>query len=143
MVSTSVQPELGTGLAGVAEKADVLLPQLIVHVRVVDDLPGEEDALYRKALAGLVGVVDRPIDAVAEAEFPGEVDRETPGRVAVALFLDLGDQGRVVAGRQHACDLVFEVEALPEDQRRHQPLNSPSILRLNPAISGLMDPALT
>ena len=48
--------------------------QLIVHVRVVDDLAGEEHAPIGKPPARLVGVVHGPIDAVAEAELAGEED---------------------------------------------------------------------
>ena len=48
--------------------------QLVVDVRVVDDLAGQEDAPVGEPPARLVGVVDRAIDAVAEPEFPREMD---------------------------------------------------------------------
>jgi hypothetical protein len=52
-------------------------------VGIVDDLAGEKDALVRKLLAGLVRVVDRAIDAVAEAEFGREMDRQAAGLIDV------------------------------------------------------------
>ena len=96
-------------------------PQLIVDVRVVDDLAGQEHRAIGKSLARLVGVVDRAIDAVAEAELPRQMDREAAGLVAVAGALIRGDQRAVVAGGQLAGDGVLEIEALPEDQRLHGP----------------------
>ena len=54
--------------------------QLLVDVRVVDDFAGQEDASIGKALARLVGVVDGAIDAVAEAELAGQMERE-PARL--------------------------------------------------------------
>ena len=59
--------------AGIAEEADALRAQLIVDVRVVDDLAGQEDGAIGKARPRLVGVVDGAIDAVAEAELAREV----------------------------------------------------------------------
>ena len=49
--------------------------QLIVDVRVVDDLAGQEDVAAGEAAARLVGVVDGAVDAVAEPELAREVDR--------------------------------------------------------------------
>jgi hypothetical protein len=43
----------------------------MVDVRVVDDLAGQEYAAIGKLPAGLVGVLDRPLDAIAEAELAG------------------------------------------------------------------------
>lgn len=41
---------------------------------VMNDLACQQDAAIGKGLSGLVGVIDGAIDAIAEAEFPGEVD---------------------------------------------------------------------
>ena len=49
-------------------------PQLLVDVGVVDDLAGQEHPLIGEPLPGLVGVIDRAIDAIAEAELPRQVD---------------------------------------------------------------------
>ena len=64
-------------LAGVAEEADALRAKLVVDVRVVNDLAGQEDRAVGKALTRLIRVVDRAIDAVAESELAREVNRET------------------------------------------------------------------
>ncbi len=57
----------------------LLAPQLVVHVRVVDDFAGQEHAAIGEPLARLVGVVHGAIDAVAEAEFLGQMDRQPAG----------------------------------------------------------------
>ncbi len=61
-------------LAGVAQEADSHRPQLIVDVRVVDDFAGQIHGPIGKPAARLIGVIDRPIDAVAEPELPGQAD---------------------------------------------------------------------
>ena len=61
--------------ARVAEEADALAPQARVHAGVVDDLPGEDHALVREALEGLVRVVDGAVHAVAEPELLREAER--------------------------------------------------------------------
>ena len=75
-MTTSFGVERVDRFARVAEEADALRAQLIVDVRVVDDLAGQEDRPVGKALARLIGVVHRAIDAVAEAELAREVNGE-------------------------------------------------------------------
>ena len=53
-----------------------------VDVGVVDDLARQEHAAIGKLAARLVGVVDGAIDAVAKAEFPGELEVE-PARAGL------------------------------------------------------------
>ena len=96
---------------------NALRAQLVVDVRVVDDLAGEMDPPIGKLLASLVGVVDRAIDAVAEAEFPGQVEGEASLFVPVVAPTHLVDEGAVVRGGQLTRDGLFHVEALAEDQR--------------------------
>jgi hypothetical protein len=86
-------------LFGIAEEADAVGAQAIVDVRVVDDLAGEEDVAAGEARDRLVGVVDGPIDAVAEPELAGEVEREPPLVVAVIGAADLVDEAAVVRRR--------------------------------------------
>jgi hypothetical protein len=78
-----VRPERRAILARIGQEPDAPRAQLIVDVGIVDDLAGEKDALVRKLLAGLVRVVDRAIDAVAEAEFGREMDRQAAGLIDV------------------------------------------------------------
>jgi hypothetical protein len=56
----------------VGQDADVHVLDARVDVGVVDDLPRQEDAPVRELLARLVRVLDRAVDAVAEAELAGE-----------------------------------------------------------------------
>ena len=64
------------GIPLVGEDDDVHLPQARVDVRVVDDFAGEKDPAVGEALARFVGVFDRAIHAVAEAELPCELQPE-------------------------------------------------------------------
>jgi len=52
-------------------------------VRVVDDLADEPDAAIRKLVTGLVGVLDGALNAIAEAEFAGEPDRDVVYRECI------------------------------------------------------------
>src|SRR5262249_35622458 len=98
------------------EEADAARAQPIVDVRVVDDLASEEDVPAGKARDRLVGVVDRAIDAVTEAELAREMDRQPPFLVAEAGRADLVDEPAVVRGGELARNRLFHVEALAEDQ---------------------------
>ena len=102
--------------ARVAQKADALRAKLIVDVRVVDDLAGQEDRAIGKALPRLIRVVDGAVHAVAEAEFPREVDGETAGRETVVRRLDRRDELAVITLGEHVRDFVLEVEAFSEDE---------------------------
>src|SRR5206468_5800418 len=65
----------------VAQELHAHRPQLLVDVGVVDDLAGQQHAPIRKPLARLIGVVDRAIDAVTEAELARKVQREPSGSI--------------------------------------------------------------
>jgi hypothetical protein len=68
----------------------------------VDDFAGQEDASVGKALARLVGVINRSIDPIAEAELTGEMDRQPTRPMGVIVGFDLFDDRAVVAVRKHA-----------------------------------------
>jgi hypothetical protein len=95
-----VLPERRAIFAWIRQDADAARTELIVDVRVVDDLAGQENALVRKLLARLVRVVDRAIDAVAEAEFRREMDRQTAGLIDMPRVPNLIDDSAVVGGGQ-------------------------------------------
>ena len=103
--------------ARVGEEAHTLGANLIVDVRVVNDLAGEIHALIGESLARLIRVVDGAIDAVAEAELPREVHGEAAGLEREVGGFDLGDEIAVIAGGKHAGDLVFAIEAAAKNQR--------------------------
>ncbi len=73
-ITTSSWPSAFTLASSCAHELDPHGPQLLVDVRVVDDLAGQEHAAVGEALPGLVGVVDGAVHAVAEAELAREVD---------------------------------------------------------------------
>ena len=99
-----------------AQEADALRAQLVVDVRVVDDLAGQVDAAIGEARARLVGVVHGAVHAVAEAELARQVDGEPAGLVAEAVVLDARDEVAVVALGEHAATSCLQIEALAEDQ---------------------------
>ena len=119
-ITTSSGPS-GVGiLVRIGKETDVLGAQLIVDVRVVDDFAGQEDVAIGEALARLIGIVDGAIDAVAEAEFTRENNREPSAGKAVVVRFDLLNEIAVVALRQDPGDGVLEVESLSKDDRlRH------------------------
>ena len=63
---------------------------------------------------GFVGVVDRPIDAVAEAELLSQADRNVTEYIGVSARTNAIHQPRVVLGVDQRLDLSLEAEALPE-----------------------------
>jgi hypothetical protein len=67
-------------LAWVAEEPDAFRTQLVIDVRVVDDFAGQENLTIGKAMAGLIRVVDRPVDAITEAELAREMHHQTARR---------------------------------------------------------------
>ena len=72
------------------------------------------------ALARLVRVVDGAVDAVAESEFAREVHRQPSRAIGEVVGLDLLDDRAVIVVGEHAGDGMLQVEALAEDQRRHE-----------------------
>jgi hypothetical protein len=114
-----VRPEAAGARGLVAEELDAHRAQLLVDVRVVNDLAGQVDRALRKPLARLVRVVDGAIHAVAEAELSREVDGETSRAVGELVGLDAIDESAVIVVGQHAGDGVLQVEAFTENERRH------------------------
>ena len=74
-----VRRRASRALARVDRKRMPLRAQPLVDVRVVDDLAGQEDVPAGKPPPRLIGVIDRAIDAVTEAEFAGEMDGQPAG----------------------------------------------------------------
>ena len=107
-------------IARVGQKPDALGTQLVVHVRIVDDLAGEDHRAIREASTSLVRIVHGAVDAVAEPEFSGQPNFETTGLEAVVRLFQTFDEVAVIARGQHAGDLVLEVEAFAKDKRRHR-----------------------
>ena len=80
----------------------------------MDDLARQEDAAIGKLAPRLIGVVDGAIDAVAKAEFPGELEVEPARAGLVAKGLETLDDGALVGTRQNRSDLGFQAETLLE-----------------------------
>ena len=78
-MTTSSGPSGRPRSPGSRQEADAGVAQPIVDVRVVDDLAGQEDVAAGEPPARLIGVVDRAIDAVAEAELAREMDGQPAG----------------------------------------------------------------
>ena len=100
------------------ENDDVHAPQLLVDVRIVDDLADEEDAPIRELPPRLVRVLHRTLDAVAEAELA----RDAHGYVAdsedpVTLAQHVDDPAGVVRG-EVSLHLGAQAEALAEIRLR-------------------------
>jgi hypothetical protein len=87
-----VEHGLAVRIVAGGENFDSHLAQPAVHVRVVDDLANEPDATIGELPACLVGVLDRPLHAVAEPEFPGEPNRYATDRERVITRAEQIDQ---------------------------------------------------
>ena len=116
-ITTSSGPSVFALFAGIAERNRMPCARKpVVDVRVVDDLAGQEDVAAGEAPARLVGVVDRAVDAVAEAELAREVDRQPPGCRGGSRRRGPRRRARCVGRGQLAGDGLLHVEALAEDQ---------------------------
>src|SRR5262249_58741933 len=109
-------PETRGIFSGVCQEADAGGAQLVVDVRVVDDFAGQKDPAVAEPLARLIRVVDRTIDAVAEAELTREVYRQPASDMTKVVGFDLFDQRAVVVLREVAGDGIFEIETFAENQ---------------------------
>src|ERR1041385_757409 len=102
------------GALGPAQDLAAHRGELLIHVRVVNDFADEERALVRKFRTGLIRVLDRAVDAVAEAEFPGEPKREIADREGVSGPADRVHDLAVIVGRERAFNGTLEPEAFAE-----------------------------
>jgi hypothetical protein len=102
------------------EEAHAELDEALVDVRVVNDLVRDVDRLLREVAARLVGQVDGPVDAVAEAELLGEPQLDVVDRQAVAALAHDVHELAVVVALEQVLDLGLEAEALLDVERvRH------------------------
>ena len=85
-------------LAG--EELDAHGADLVVHLRVVDDFAEDVDRLAGKDLAGGIGQVNGALDAVAKAEFLGQLDGQIAGRKHMAAGANALDQVAAIM-REH------------------------------------------
>jgi hypothetical protein len=102
----------GCRVFAVRQDDDPHLLEPRVDVGVVDDLAEEKGAAIGEAPARLVGILDRPIDAVAEAELPGELDADVSGTGLITELFEPLDDGAAVSSREIGANLSREAEAL-------------------------------
>ena len=107
-------PEVEFAVVAGEEQFDAHLLETQVHVRIVDDLADEVDALVGELVARLVGVVDRPVDPVAETEVLGQPYRDVAEPVGVGTGPDALDDRGVVLRVDQGLHLGLEAEALAE-----------------------------
>src|SRR5688500_10446943 len=88
----------------------------LVDDGVVNEFAGEADATTGKMPAPLIRVIHGAVDAVAEAEFFGELEMERPGAGLIANRLKALNDGALVRTRQNRSDLGFQAETLLEIQ---------------------------
>ncbi len=107
-------------VGGLGQDADPQALDAAVHVGVVDDLAGEEDPAVGELLAGLVGVLHRPVDPVAEAELAGQAQPDVPCPRGVVEPLQALHHLAVVVLREDRPHHGLEVEALLEVRLAHR-----------------------
>src|SRR5581483_2919890 len=111
--------EVEVAALGTTQDGDAHRLELRVDVGIMDDLAHEKDAPVGKLRPGLVGVLDRAIHTVAEAELAGELDREVADLQGVAPGADPIHQAAVVIRRQGAFDAPLQPEPAPEVRPLH------------------------
>ena len=89
----------------------------------MDDLARQVDALVGKLPSRLVGVVHGAIDAVAKAEFLGELEVKSARDGLVTKGLQPLDDRALIGTRQNRSDLGFQAETLLEIRFTHVPLS--------------------
>jgi hypothetical protein len=109
----------GGRIRSVGKQADPHPLQASVHVGVVDDLAGEEDAPVGELLPRLVGVLDRALDAVAEAELAGQLQGHGAGPRPVPELPQAVHHRAVVVLREDGPDGRLESEPLLEVRLAH------------------------
>ncbi len=90
---------------------DPHVAELPVHVRIVDDLAHEDDPPARELAPGLIGVLHRPLDPVAEAELLGQPDGHPPGLERIVVRPKEIHEAAGVVGVEGLLDLGLETEA--------------------------------
>ncbi len=111
-------PRVVEALLAGDEELDPHRLHLGIHVRVVNDLTHQHDASIGKLVPRLVGILDRTLDAVAEAELAGEPDRGVAGSQLVRALTEQIHQMPRVIGIQRPLDLGAHAEALAVIRRR-------------------------
>ena len=110
-----LRTETVDGVRIVGKKTDAHRPELLIDVRIVNDLAGQEHVAVGEAFARLIRVIDRPIDTVAEPEFTREMQRQPAGTKDEIVRLDPIDERTMVIVGQHAGDGMLQIEAFAED----------------------------
>jgi hypothetical protein len=109
------------------QEPDPHLGQAPVDAGVVDDLAGDEDPALGELLPRLVGVLDRPVHAVAEPELAGQAEGERARLQAVPLGAHaLHQRGVVIAHelwRHHLLEAqaAIDVAGLGHDFGHYSP----------------------
>src|SRR6185437_15615139 len=120
-VSCNDVREIEFSALGTVEKLHAHGTELGVDVGIVDDLADQEDPRVGELGAGLVGVFDRAVDAVTEAEFTSEAEGQVADGKAEALRTYVIYDAAVVIRGQGAFDGPFEPETLPKVRLLHSP----------------------
>src|SRR4051794_7846207 len=102
-----------------AQQGDAHFPQLLVHMRVVDDLSHQEQPPVGKLGSGLVGILDCSINAVTKTELPSEPERQAANLQPVIAALEGFDHRAVVVRGESTGDLALEPETLAEIRLVH------------------------
>lgn len=80
----------------------------------MDDLAREEEPSVRNRFFGFVGVLDGPVDAVAEAKLAGQTDGQPEGLGRVTEFADPRDDVARVVLIEEGRDLGLKAQAFLE-----------------------------
>src|SRR5436309_6686868 len=96
------------------QELDAHRGELLIDVRVVNDLADQEGALVGELGARFVRVLDCAVHAVTESELAGEPERQVADLERVSRLANEIDDAAVVIGGECALDRAFEAESFAE-----------------------------
>ncbi len=106
--------EVEVSVLAMSQERNAHVTQLLVHVGVVDDLTHQEEPTSRKLGPGLVGILHRAVNAVAEAELASQSKRQPTHSQAVIVRAQRLDDTAVIVSGEAAGDLALEPKAFAE-----------------------------
>jgi hypothetical protein len=111
--------EIEVPILTVAQKRDPHLGELLIDMGIMDDLSNEKESAVGKLGPGLIGVLYRAIDAIAESELSRQPERQRPDPELILVGFERLHDGAVVVGGQPTGDLALETESFAEVRLLH------------------------
>src|SRR5438270_2318139 len=110
----STEVEVAIPTFGPVQEREADRGELLIDVRVVDDLANQERALVGELGPRFVRILDRAVHAVTESELTREPECQVADLERVSRLANEIDDPAVIIGGERAFDRALEAEALTE-----------------------------